>query len=499
MRIGIIDLGTNSVRFDVHQLGPGRKVKCLHREKIMVRLGQGIFLSGKLDRSACKRTLLAFQQFKRLSLQYRTKKVIAFGTSALREVADRDGFIETIRALTGISVRVISGVEEAKLIALGILSNEKKMPKGHYALVDIGGGSTEMSICRGKEILHCQSFPLGTARLQQLFLKKSPPSVAQIGELRHHIRSVIFETTLPEQWPVVDRVIGSSGTIRALQKIMKRHKDFEDIQRTPLVALVSQMSKMTTTELLNISGMESKRVDMILAGAVLFEESMVALGASRAVSTEFSLRDGILEEERSLYLQGGDSRLTLHKEDILEKAQVLGGNAAHLTRVSTFAEELFDRLKPLHRLEPSWRIYLSVAMILRDVGESVNQAKHSQHSYYIVKHSDLTSMDNWEREFIAELCLHHEGTKFESKQFGFKKSKLRRDAFLKLLAIIRVADALDPGPDVFIKIRKISIHKSTVNLDYSGKNLTGLEQLNSDRKSAFFEKVFGRKWIATKC
>src|SRR5690349_20184162 len=148
MRIAIIDLGTNSVRFDIHQLGPKKgSVRQLHREKIMVRLGQGVFLNGKLDRSAIQRTLHAFTRFKKSAAQFKAAKTIAFGTSALRESSDGEKFLKLVHERTGIQIRVISGSEEAQLIALGILSNEKT-PKGKYALVDIGGGSTEISICR---------------------------------------------------------------------------------------------------------------------------------------------------------------------------------------------------------------------------------------------------------------------------------------------------------------------------------------------------------------
>ena len=166
MRIAIIDLGTNSVRFDIQQLGPGkRQVRQLHREKIMVRLGQGVFLNGKLDRSAVTRSLHAFAKFQKVAHQYKAGKIIAFGTSALREVADSEKFLKAIVDKTGIQVRVISGTEEAQLIALGILSNEK-VGKEKFAMVDIGGGSTEISVCRGKAILHSTSFPLGRRGLQ---------------------------------------------------------------------------------------------------------------------------------------------------------------------------------------------------------------------------------------------------------------------------------------------------------------------------------------------
>jgi exopolyphosphatase/guanosine-5'-triphosphate,3'-diphosphate pyrophosphatase len=496
MRIGIIDLGTNSVRFDVHQLGPGRKVRLLHREKLMVRLGQGAFLSGKLDRAAAERSLQAFRRFSRLASQLGTTKVIAFGTSALREVQDRERFLEKIREASGIEVRVISGAEEARLIALGILRREKKLKgksKGRTALVDIGGGSTEISICRGKEVLFSQSFPLGTARLQQLFLKKSPPAPETLDEMRKLIRSTLLQETLASRWPKVARIVGSSGTIRALARILAAGEPSDSIDRGELEDLNDLMSKMTTSELLGIEGMEPRRVDMILAGSVLFEECMQVLGAKKAVTTEISLRDGILEEELQLFQQGESSHLSLHIPDLVQKACAFGGDAEHVARVAGLAEVLYTRLQRLHGLPAEWKVYLLAAVILRDVGEQVSLSGHEKHSSYIIRHTDLPAMQDWELELIAALVEQHEGTKIEPKALERWKSKPRRQAFLRLLAMLRLVDALDSGPDVKVSLRKLSVQRGHVELRLGGSGLTGLEVMNAEQKAPLFERAFGRE------
>src|SRR6185437_4708301 len=275
MRVAIIDLGTNSVRFDVHQIGPGNRVTRLHREKLMVRLGQNLFVGGKLDAGAVRRTLQAFTSFNQTARDLQVTKIVAFGTSALREAADSDRLLNLIRSRTGIDVRVISGEEEARLIASGILSNEKVPAKERFALVDIGGGSTEICICRGHEVLFAESFALGTARLQQVFLKSSPPPQPKRGEmppaeqLRRHIRSILLPKMISEEWPRVARVLGSSGTIRAICRINKRTGGGKTVDAKDLKKLVKNMSAMTTTQLLGVPGMEARRVDMILAGAIL--------------------------------------------------------------------------------------------------------------------------------------------------------------------------------------------------------------------------------------
>jgi len=502
LRVAIIDLGTNSVRFDVNQIGPGRRVRQLHREKLMVRLGQGVFLDGKLDRDAINRTYQAFLSFKRTAADLGAGKIIAFGTSALREAGDTVRFLQMIRAKTGIDVRVISGLEEAKLIAEGILANERTL-KGRFALVDIGGGSCEVNVCRGKKVIHAESFPLGTARLQQVFLKSSPPRLSSkrdqspIEELRRYIRSTVISKVIAEDWPKVDRILGSSGTIRALAKIVKKTGGAKSIDLRDLKKLIKAMSTMTTTQLLGIPGMESKRVDMILAGAILLEEVMDALGAKKVLTTDYSLRDGILEEEIRLYRQHKVSHISFHIEDLYSKARNFGGSEAHLKQVVAVSEFLFDQLKSLHKLKPEWKIYLTAAAILHDVGQSVSPTRHELHSYYIVKNADFPSMEKWESDFVAQLCLDHLGGKIEIKNLPFGRDQVKTRAYLKLLAILRVSDALDRGHKSQAKLKGARVDRKSVNLLLSGRTGVDLEILRVEQKKALFESVF-KKQLAVK-
>ncbi len=491
MRVGIIDLGTNSVRFAVHRLGGKGKSKSLHREKLMVRLGQGAFLQGRLDRAAISRTLHAFSRFKRVATRLKVDKMIAYGTSALREVADREKFIEQVRAKTGIELRAISGEEEAKFIALGVLANEK-LPKGRFALVDIGGGSTEISICRGKTVLHAFSFPLGTARLQQIFLRKSPPDLQKKAEMRAFIRNTIQQERLASGWPKVTRVMGSSGTIRAIGRILQLNPENTQIERAPLAKLNAAMARMTTTELLGISGMEARRVDMILAGAVLFEEILGVLGAKKAVCTEYSLRDGLLEEERRLLKRHTKSHLALHLADLREKAVAFGADPRHLERTEALSADLFRKLRPVHRLGLEWLPYLQAAAVLRDVGEFISLSQHVKHSAYIVKNSDLAPLEKWEIELLAELCLRHQENRVAPADRPFPKNRARREVFMKLLALLQVVDALDSGSETRLRLVSSRASKRRVDLRITGARLTGMEALQLEMRSAIFTQVFGR-------
>jgi exopolyphosphatase/guanosine-5'-triphosphate,3'-diphosphate pyrophosphatase len=497
MRVAIIDLGTNSVRFDVHQLGPGNKTRQLHREKLMVRLGQGVFLDGKLDAQAIRRTLEAFGSFQRTAKILHSDKIIAFGTSALREAVDSAQLLKGIRSKTGIEVRVISGAEEARLIALGILAHEKA-PKGKFGLIDIGGGSTEISIVRGGEILNSESFPLGTARLQQVFLKSSPPkSPDAVKQLRRYIKSVLLPPLLADGWPKVPELIASSGTARALARIVQDDSSARSFETAQLSRLVRTMSTMTTTQLLGLPQMEAKRVDMILAGAVLMEECLEALSVRRVRITDFSLRDGILEEQLQIFqTETKSSPLEFHLPDLAAKAHRFGVQVDHIQAVGELCDALFMKTARLHRLKPKWKMYLSAAAILHDLGEAVTPTNHEQHSYYIVKHADFPSMDPWETEFIARMCLHHRGGLLKGSDLDFvaknKAGALRRDAFPKLVALLRIADALDRNHQGSVKISAVRMTRKEVVLKLRARGPIDLEILRVEQKKELFEQIFER-------
>jgi exopolyphosphatase/guanosine-5'-triphosphate,3'-diphosphate pyrophosphatase len=482
MRVGIIDLG-------ISEQG---KTKLLHREKLMIRLGQGVFLKGRMNPNAVHRALLAFDHFRRVAGNLRCRKIVAFGTSALREAQDSGELLHQVSARTGIDLRVISGKEEAKLIALGVLENEV-LPRGAFALVDIGGGSTEISICRVRQVKFGESFPLGTARLQQVFLKRSPPKPASLKQLRGYIRNILQERMEGEAWPQVSQILASSGTARAIAKLLDR-KLKEGFTLAELSELVVELSTKTTTQLLDIPGMEPKRVDMILAGALLLEETAVALGARKILLSDYSLRDGIIEEERRLALSQKTSLIELHLDDLISRAVSFGGHEAHMRHLAALADELFGRLHNIHRLDRRWKVYLLAAVIFRNCGELVGFVGKEKHAHYIVKNLDIQAMEAWEHGFIADLCLHQSGGKLSAKDLS-GIAKERRAPFKKLLGLLRLIVAVDLGHNTTLNLKSVRVTRDIVKLTFSGKAAAGMEQLLIERKKKLFEDEFGRQLV----
>lgn len=489
MRIAIIDLGTNSVRFDIHQLGPGGQITRLYREKVMVRLGEGVFITGRLNRSSVRRTLLTFIRFKQLITQFRVNRVLALGTSALRKAEDRGKFQRLIYDRCGIDLKVISGKEEAHLIALGILTHEK-IPKSLFALIDIGGGSTEISVCQGKRILHSHSFALGTARLQQIFLKKSPPDLEEIERLKASIAKSILKKMTNEFWPKVDLVIGSSGTIRAIAKMINKTSKKAEVERSKLSSLVKKMSTLDLSHLLKIPFMEPKRVDMILGGGLLLEGCMKALGAKKLRPTLFSLRDGIIERERQRFHKTNPCHFGSHLSLLYDQAKLFGRDDKYLRHTVKIASVLFDTLEPVHQMKKEWCHYLIAASMLRDTGQMISFQNHGKHSYYIIKNSNIPSTKSWENEFIARLCYYHDFDKISSKDMEFIQGAEKKQAFRKLLAILKLADLFDWHPGLRIRFLGAQIRKTSIELRVNGGQAPEVQRLYAQLKDKYVERTF---------
>lgn len=494
MRIALIDLGTNAVRFDVVDVSSDGTARRLHRERLAVRLGEGVFQSGRLGKAAMGRTLAAFESFQKTCRELNVGRVTAFGTSALRDSANSDVFLSLLKRRTGFDVRVISGKEEARLIAQGILAHEERDAKDITALVDIGGGSVEITLCRGRRILRSTSFKLGVARLQQVFLKTVPPRPAKgdqspVLKLHRHVRSLLAEGAPRGGWPEVSKIIGSAGTIRALDRMQRTAKG-GPLTAKPLRRWAERFAALSRAGLAKIPGMEPKRLDTILAGAIVLEEIVRALKAERVDPTDFSLRDGMLEEEIATVRRGVGTALDFHLKDVFEKARVWGIPVRHLQHVEGFAQTLFDRLAPLHRMGRSWRDYLVAAAWLQDVGEEVSPVHHERHSYYMIKNGDFPGLDPWELEFIGQLVLWHKGGKIDREEIPFKE-RPRHGAFLRLLALLRIVDALEKPQAHLVTLQAVRRERGRILLDLDGeRSAVDLAVLRVEQKKDLFEKVF---------
>lgn len=296
MRIAIIDLGTNSVRFDVFESTGGETIQ-IEKEREMIRLGEDLFLTGSLSAKAISRALDALANYKHACDELQVDKIVAVGTSAMREAKNAGELVKLAKKTVGLELTIVSGPAEAELIAEGILANEPKLEQ-KFLMIDIGGGSAEVSAVSRKAVIASASLPLGALRLQQLFFKSGPPvDRDKEDQARAFIRRSLAEATPEPPLYPLKLAIGSSGSVRALAKLRPEDKEERQFTKRHLMDLLDEMRPLDIDGLCKIPGMEAKRADIIFVGALALYEIMAYYGVEEVVASKFSLRHGILARE----------------------------------------------------------------------------------------------------------------------------------------------------------------------------------------------------------
>ena len=295
MQIAIFDLGTNSIRFDVYKTPLSANAKASVSKRAMVKLGDKLYPSLLLNEEAEERTIQAIKEYVEEAQSLQIQIIKAVATSAVREAKNGAAFIEKVKKETGLSLRILSGAEEAKLIAKGILSFERHLPK-QCLLVDIGGGSTELSLIENDEIVASESFSIGAQRALQEFLISSPPKEESIEKLEKHIKETLKSSPHFAHTKTLT-IVGSSGTARTLGKILNVDKrEHEIFSKAEISKFLEQTKRLSLDELKKIQGLEEGRAPLIYGGACILYQIILHAEVENVIVSHFSLRHGLLAE-----------------------------------------------------------------------------------------------------------------------------------------------------------------------------------------------------------
>src|SRR5580698_7535347 len=209
-----IDIGSNSCRLAIASVQQHR-LKTLHEDREVTRLGESVFENGVISPEAMANTIKALKRFQKAVQSHVVDQVRVVATSAMRDARNSEAFRAWVKSTTGWNVEVISGLEEGRLIHLGVVTHEPGA-RGKCLLIDLGGGSCEITLSEGGRIREMVSLPLGAVRLQQEFLRNDPPGKDDVARLRKYIDRELRRTERKFGLPKVALVIATSGTAAAL-------------------------------------------------------------------------------------------------------------------------------------------------------------------------------------------------------------------------------------------------------------------------------------------
>lgn len=454
--IAALDIGTNSFHLVVARQTPDG-FDVLTREKEVIRLGHGGTDMKEISPDAIERAIACLGRMRRLAESNDASILRAVATSATREASNAEEFIGRALAEAGVEIDVISGIEEARLIYLGILQSVPIFDR-RALCIDIGGGSTELIIGERSDMLAARSFKLGAVRLTDRFFPGGSVSGSAIRDCRSHIRSVLTHFDREVGTFGFDTVVASSGTAESLVRmahLLHAESELKTYNCARMSAVdVHQVTEMlsaakTTTRRVRIAGLDSDRADIALAGAVIMDEIVRRFGITEITFSEGALRDGVLLDTVQRRSQTEDTHLRdVARRSIRSLQERCDDDPAHSARVADLAMALFDGLADVHGLDPTARRHLEAAALLANVGLVVSHSKHHLHSYYVIRNSELAGLTDHEIEIIALIARYHRKSTPKPSHPGFADlGPADRHLVTMLAAILRVAIGLDRSHD----------------------------------------------------
>jgi exopolyphosphatase/guanosine-5'-triphosphate,3'-diphosphate pyrophosphatase len=501
--IAFVDIGTNSIRLLLVRIHPDHSYTVLTQLKQMVRLGEGEFTRRHLQPQAVDRAVLVSKQFATLARAHGVDEIIAVATAATREAANQNAFIRRLRQEAQLDVRVVSGLEEARLIYLGVASGVHLSNK-QALFIDIGGGSTEVII--GTQHCHhyLNSLKLGAMRLTTHMLRdmQGPVSPRLYRQLRQYIRHHVVHTVREMSAHAIDLAIGSSGTIDNLADIAVRMFLKRPLQRDDVLTyghleqVIALLCSLSVEGRRKVPGLNPARADIIIAGAAILDTLMQESALSEVRVTDRGLRDGLLVD---YLLKHGHAphleEMSVRERSVLQLGRTCRFNEAHAQTTARLALSLFDsaREAKLHRLGEWERELLYYAALLHHIGAFLTYSSYQVHTYYLIRNADLLGFDQTEIAIIATVALYHRKAFPRKTHPEFARLNKRAQRIVRILcALLRLAENLDRSQTARVQQATLGVVDAThIVLNVHTTQDCQVEIWGMQKQVAVFEKVFG--------
>jgi exopolyphosphatase / guanosine-5'-triphosphate,3'-diphosphate pyrophosphatase len=503
MRLAAIDIGTNSVHMIIVRVRPDLSFEVVDREKEMVRLGAGGLDGRRLTDAAMGAALQALVKFRRLAESHRVDEILAAATSATREAENGTAFLAAIARDTGIRPRVISGTEEARLIHQAAVYGVD-VTRGAAVVIDIGGGSVEITYGSGPAPELGRSFKIGVIRLTERFVQSDPLAPRAERKLVRHISEQVDAHIGAIVEAGFERVIGTSGTILSLGTMAAEAEGGEApeelrnlrVSARQIHRLRKQVVALNLQQRLRLPGMEPRRADIVVAGAVLLDTLLRRLKADDITLCDLALREGLVLDfiSRNRHqIEAIDRYPDVRRRSVVELAERCNYSAPHAEQVARLALSLFDQTRAAHGLTDREREWLEYAALMHDLGVHISYEKHQRHSYYLIKNGDLRGFEPQEIEVMALVARYHRRATPKKSHIGVNGlPRSLRKTVRSLAACLRLAEGLDRSHSQSLSGVLVHDRGEDCLVQLRAEGDTELELWAASRHVAPFERMVGK-------
>jgi len=497
-----VDIGSNSVRLKIARLQAGR-LRALHEDREVTRLGAGVFGSGFLTPDSMAETVKVLRRFHRATQQIVTDKVRVVATSALRDARNSQAFLEWVRSATGWWVEIVSGVEEARLIHLGLVAGSR-VDAAPTLMMDLGGGSCELTVSHQGHIRDAVSLPLGAVRLTNEFLRHDPVRKGELKRLRGFVTREANRVVDRIAAAKIKNVIATSGTAAALAAVAShlrrgRSRQRNIVSRGEMTRIAKRLARLPVAERRKIEGIGPRRAEIIVAGAAVYHELLDRLHLKAFRYSPLGLRDGILAQMAADYDRSTRSGRQIESERWESIMKAVGHyhlDRKHALDVRDAAAFLFSSLRSLHGLPPEYREWLTAAAMLYEVGDFVNRNGRHRHTHYIISNSEILGYTPQQRRIIAAIARYL-GKSRPTMDDGPMKAieSTERADVQKAIVLLRLARALNLGRSRAVERVRVGVRSAEVKITLVPRRRMGvdLELWAIEKECDYFREVFGRE------
>jgi exopolyphosphatase / guanosine-5'-triphosphate,3'-diphosphate pyrophosphatase len=492
-RLAVIDMGSNSWRLVVYGYEPRSWWALTDEIREATRVGEHMGEERMLKPEPMDRALHTAAVFAAFCRAAGVEDVDAVATSAIRDAVNRDELLEAIRARTGLSVRVVSGEEEARYGYLA-LANSTTLSDGFG--LEMGGGSVQFMRLEGRRLAASESLPLGSVNMSEAFLPGEKAPAKAMKALRRHVAGRLEAI---DWWAGGGRLAGVGGTIRNLAAAAQKRMDFPDVEvqgvelrREALEELVELLASKPASKRGSVRGVKPDRADVILGGALVLATCMDEGGFDVLEVSEAGLREGVFFE-RIL----GDPPLVpdVRRGSVENLAHRYGAGGAHDLHVARLSLQLYDGLAGagLHEPEPSDRELLWAASLLHDIGMTIDYDDHHRHSHYLILHAGLPGFTPRELVLIALIARYHRKGDPDPSDLGDLAERGDAERLRLLCGVIRVAEQLERSRDQSVATVAVSASDGAVRLEAEGSGDQTVAIWAARRNADLLAEAIGRE------
>jgi exopolyphosphatase/guanosine-5'-triphosphate,3'-diphosphate pyrophosphatase len=494
-RLAVVDMGSNTFRLVVFRYRPGGGFRLVDEIRHAVRLSEGADESG-LRRDALERAEHTARLYAAFCEASEVDEVVVAATSAARDAANGAQAMRALSADGALDVRVLTAEEEAWYGYLGAV-NSTTLGDGH--VLDLGGGSVQVTAVRGRALQQAISRPLGAVRMTERYLPGERQSRSDLKPLR---RKVLKEMSgVPWLDAVGGRMVGVGGTIRTLARMHQRATDYAldelhgyVLPRAGLEHLIEEMLELPASERSRLPGLKPDRADITLAGATVISSVMEAVGVERIEICAQGLREGIFYER---WLAPADPPLIpdVRRNSVLNLVDAYRADVPHAEQVCRTAGLLYAGLVELglQRDDPRERELLWAAGMLHDVGVMVDYNDHHKHGFYLILNAGLPGFDHAELALVALLARAHRKALPSTAPLEGVLGEDDPDRLDRLAVCLRIAEQLERGRAGGIRDVTLALEEDdAIRIEVTALGDPAIPIWSAGLEAPAVERAFGR-------